>query len=82
MDDLTSVKYPSNISEGKLVSYANLSRIFLPEDKIVQKKMNFNITTYSEKDLSKKKFTVSFHRPLQTYFKLFAKARYIKFLFN
>lgn len=31
-----------------------LECIFLPEDKIVQKKMNFNITKYNEKELAKK----------------------------
>lgn len=41
-----------------------LECIFLPEDKIVQKKMNFGITKYNEKDLAKKiiqKASASWH---------------------
>lgn len=34
-----------------------LECIFLPEDKIIQKKMNFGITKYNEKELSKKIIT-------------------------
>ena len=34
-----------------------LECIFLPEDKIIQKKMNFGITKYNQKDLAKKVIT-------------------------
>ena len=33
-----------------------LECIFLPEDKIIQKKMNFGITKYNEKELAKKNY--------------------------